>query len=64
MGISKGVMLMSRLYKSKDITGNRYFELNGIKRCAAEWCEELGIKSSTFFQRLEKGLNPFTGERV
>ena len=25
---------------------------------------ELGIKSSTFFQRLKNGLNPFTGERV
>ena len=24
----------------------------------------IGIKSSTFFQRLKNGLNPFTGERV
>ena len=36
----------------------------GKIKCAAEWCEELGIKSSTFFQRLKNGLNPFTGERV
>lgn len=43
---------------------NRCFELNGKIKCAAEWCEELGIKSSTFFQRLKNGLNPFTGERV
>lgn len=50
--------------QARNTSKNRCFELNGKIKCAAEWCEELGIKSSTFFQRLKNGLNPFTGERV
>lgn len=50
--------------QARNTSRNHCFELNGKIKCAAEWCEELGIKSSTFFQRLKNGLNPFTGERV
>ena len=50
--------------QARNTSKNRCFELNGKIKCAAELCEELGIKSSTFFQRLKNGLNPFTGEKV
>ena len=59
-----GMFLVTYKEQARNTSKNRCFELNGKIKCAAEWCEELGIKSSTFFQRLKNGLNPFTGERV
>jgi len=38
-----------------------YVTINGITKCATEWCEEYGIKTSTFGGRLERG---WTGEKL
>lgn len=50
--------------QAQNTSRNHFITHNSEAKCIAEWCRELNIKVSTFCQRMRKGLNPFTGERV
>lgn len=50
--------------QAQNTSRNHFITHNSETKCIAEWCRELNIKVSTFCQRMRKGLNPFTGERV
>lgn len=47
--------IVSRKDNLRTKSNNRYLELNGEKRCIAEWSELLGIKRRTIEDRLSKG---------
>ena len=40
-------------------TDNVYYELNGFKKCLAEWCKEYNMPYQTVRKRLERGKNIF-----
>lgn len=41
----------------RNMRSNRILTLNGVGKCVAEWSKETGIKSSTIFERLRRGLS-------
>ena len=49
--------------QAQNTSRNHFITHNGERKCIAEWCRELNIRTSTFCQRMKNGLNPFTGER-
>lgn len=50
--------------QAQNTSRNHFITHNGERKCIAEWCRELNIRTSTFCQRMKNGLNPFTGERL
>ena len=49
--------------QAQNTSRNHFITHNVERKCIAEWCRELNIRTSTFCQRMKNGLNPFTGER-
>lgn len=43
--------------QARNTTANRHVTVRGETRTLAEWCELLGVRRETFYQRLRRGLS-------
>jgi len=56
---AKGSSLNLRWATDQDQARNkrntRYVTINGVRKCAAEWVEELGVERTTFYRKAKEG---------
>ena len=48
--------------QARNTSRNRMIEVDGVVKCAAEWCEETGIEWGKARYELRMGRNPFTAQ--